>query len=112
MNLEITRKFFMKKLWILTLSALTSLTCFPAFSDSEGARPVDQIPSDPFSDMTTDEYVFAAQLNDTNKQAFVHMTSEQRAECMHMTALFNTTGNTLSPDAAVEKVVATMQNKD
>ncbi len=102
----------MKKLWILTLSAVASLTCLPVFSDSEGPRPEDQITSDPFSDMTTDEYVFAAQLNDTNKQAFVRMTSEQRAECMHMTALFNTTGNTLSPDAAVEKVVATMQNKD
>ena len=101
----------MKKLWILALSLVPTLSCLPAFSDEGGPRPVDQIPSDPFSDMTTDEYVFAAQLNDTNKEAFIHMTSEQRGECMHMTALFNTTGNTLSPDAAVEKVVATLKNK-
>ena len=101
----------MKKLWILALSLVPTLSYLPAFSDEGGPRPEDQIPSDPFSDMTTDEYVFAAQLNDTNKEAFIHMTSEQRAECMHMTALFNTTGNTLSPDAAVEKVVATLKNK-
>jgi hypothetical protein len=102
----------MKKLLILTLSGLVSLTYLPVFSDSGDPRPEDQISSDPLSDLTTDEYVFAAELNDTNKQAFMHMTSKQRAECMHMTALFNTTGNTLSPDAAVEKVVATLQNKD
>ncbi len=102
----------MKKLEALALMYTAFLGCLPTVFYAEGPRPNDQITTDPFSDLTTDEYVFAAQLNDNNRQSFIHMTSAQRAECMHMTVLFDSTGNTLSPDAAVEKVLSTIQNKE
>ena len=80
------------------------------------------LPPDKITDMTTDETIFSAQLNDRNKSIFAHMNAKQRAECMQMTALYNDTGNilvpnrvdldVLTPDASVEKVNSTLTNQE
>lgn len=72
------------------------------------------ITSDKMSDMSPDEQVFSAQLNDVNATHFSKMTPEQRLQSMHLTSQYGSTGNalvpneegdaSLSPDKAVEKV--------
>ncbi len=77
-----------------------------------GQSPVNELPPDPLTDMTSDEEVFSGQLNDQNQQQFAQMTSAQRREVMSMVGLFNDTGDGLSPDAALDKVVSTLQEKE
>lgn len=97
-------RFFMKKIraFIGLTICLTALTSF-SFA---AVTPIESIPSDQLSDMSSDEEVFASLLNDENRATFAKMSSSDREECMHMTELYNITGKTLSPDAAVEKVAS------
>lgn len=92
------------------MSILSScLVCaLPSYAEE---TPIEGISSDPDSDMSSDEQVFAGLLNDGNRQTFSKMSSSQRQECLHMSELYNITGKSLSPDETVEKVSSLAENK-
>lgn len=62
---------------------------------------------DPCASLTPQERIFARQLNPSNRQIFCQQfSSDQRTTAMLMASQPDATGTTMTPDMAVESIVA------